>query len=196
MCPMISADGKYYPGVFIFPRVSVSQEMKDVVPHGWLALANPSGWMDENCFLLFLKHIRKQITCSPSKPVLMIVDGHSSHCGFSVANYCKEQGIVLQTLPPHTSHASQPLDRCVYGPFKRYLVQSHDEFLRKTPGQPIRIYDVPIVSEEPLKKAFTEKNIKKAFSATGIWPLNRDAIPDSMYFLSNTTDLPGKGITP
>ena len=52
MCPMISADGKHYPGVFIFPRVNVSQEMRDAVPHGWLALANPSlgGWMKIVCF--------------------------------------------------------------------------------------------------------------------------------------------------
>lgn len=115
MCPMVSAAGKLYPGVFIFPRVKVSQKMKDVAPVGWLPLANPSGWMDEDCFLLLLKHLRNQITCSPTKPVLIFVDGHKSHVDYSVVMYCKEQGIILQTLPPHTSHGSQPLDRTCYG---------------------------------------------------------------------------------
>ena len=191
---MVSAAGKLYPGVFIFPRVKVSQKMKDVVPVGWLPLANPSGWMDEDCFLLLLKHLRSQITCSPTKPVLIFVDGHKSHVGYSVVMYCKEQGIILQTLPPHTSHGSQPLDRTCYGPFKRYLKQEHDEFMRKNPGKCITIYDVPIISKLAILKAFTINNIKKGFAATGIFPLNRTAIPEKMYSLSKTTDLPGETI--
>ena len=134
MCPIVSASGKFYPGVFVFPRVNVSQKMKDGVPHGWLPLANKSGWMDEDGFLLLLKHLRSQIACSPTKQVLVFVDGHSSHVSYSVVMYCKEQGIILQTLPPQTSHGTQPLDRTCYCPFKRYLKQGHDEFNRKNPG--------------------------------------------------------------
>jgi hypothetical protein len=30
----------------------------------------------------------------------------------------KENGIVMLTLPPHTLHKLQPLDRTVFGPYK------------------------------------------------------------------------------
>ncbi|KAI9562433.1 hypothetical protein GHT06_009863 [Daphnia sinensis] len=106
--------------------------------------------------------------------------------------YCKEEGIILQTFPPNTSHGSQPLDRTFYGPFKRYLKQVHDEFMRRNPGKAITIYDVPIISKLAIEKAFTELNIKKGFSATGIFPLNHTAIPEKMYSLSKTSDLSGE----
>ena len=192
MCPIISAAGKLFPGVFIFPLVKVSQKMRDSVPFGWIALANSSGWMTEDCFLLLLKHFRKQITCSPEKPKLVTMDNHISHMGYSVVMYAKQEGLILQTFPPHTSHAIQPLDRCVYGPLKRFLREAHDRWIRKHPGGRITVYDVPGISDEPIRKAFSEHNIKKAFSATGIYPFNRNAIPDSMYSLSIATDLPGK----
>jgi hypothetical protein len=121
--------------------VKVSQKMKDVVPHGLLPLANQSGWMDKGYFLLVLKNLRSHIFGSPTKPVIVFVDGHSFHVSYSVVMYCKEQGIILQTLPPHTSHGSQTF----YGPFRRYLKQGHDEFMRRNPGKAITIYDVPII---------------------------------------------------
>ena len=190
---MISADGKLYPGVFIFPRAKLCDEM--VVPHGWLASANKSGYMDEPSFLKLLKHLRNQITCCPERPVLMLVDGHSSHVGYSIAMYCKQEGIILQTLPPHTSHASQPLDRGVYSAFKRYLKEGHEDWIRNHPGQAIKIYDVPIISEPAIKKAFSSNNIIKDFKATGIYPFSRTAIPGSMYSLAIPTDLPGEKVT-
>ena len=159
--------------------------MKDVVPHGWLPLANKSGWMDEDGFLLLLKHLRSQIACSPTKQVLVFVDGHSSHVGFSVVMYFKEQGIKLQTLPPHTSHGSQPLDQICYGPFKRYLKQGHDAFIRKNPGKGITIYDVPFISKLAYQESFYGTHIKKGFSATGIFQLNRTAISEKNVLIIN-----------
>jgi hypothetical protein len=133
--------------------------MKVVVPHGWLSLANQSGWMDKGCFLLVLNHLRSQIFCSPTKPVLVFVDGHSFHVGYPVVMYCKEQGIILQTLPPHTSHGSQTF----YGPFRRYFREDHDEFMRRNPGKAITIYDVPIISKLVIEKAFPEHSPRKDF---------------------------------
>ena len=74
-CPMVSAEGKLHPCVFIFPLKKVSKKMVEAVPHGWLPLANKSGYMDESCFLKLLKHLRKQITCSPedSKRVVFLL---------------------------------------------------------------------------------------------------------------------------
>ncbi len=151
----------------------MSQQMKDVVPHGWLPLANKSGWIDKGGFLLVLNHLRSQIFGSPTKPVLVFVDGQSFHVGYPAVMYCKEQGIILQTLPPHTSHGSQTF----YGPFRRYLKEDNDEFMRRNPGKAITIYDVPIISKLVIEKAFPEHNIKKGFSVTGIFPFNGTAIP-------------------
>ena len=101
---------------------------------------------------------------------------------------------MLQTLVPHTSNATQPLDRSVYGPLKTYVKEAHDEHLRRNPNKRTTIYDVPSLSEIPLQRACSERNINSGFRATGIYPLNRNALPKTMYALyapSLATELPG-----
>jgi hypothetical protein len=81
----------------------------------------------------------------------VFVDGHSFHVGYPVVMYCKEQGIILQTLPPPN------------GPFRRYFREDHDEFMRRNPGKAITIYDVPIISKLVIEKAFPEHSPRKDF---------------------------------
>lgn len=60
------------------------------------------------------------------------MDNHESHITIAAVAYCKENGVVLLTFPPHCSHKLQPLDRGVYGPLKSYfnheasLVSAHE----------------------------------------------------------------------
>lgn len=122
------------------------------------------------------------------------MDNHISHMGYSVCVFAKENGIILQTLPPHTSHASQPLDRTIYGPFKCHLAESHANWLREHPGQRVSMYEVPLLSKPAIQRAFSESNIKKGFQATGLYPLNPNAIPIGMFAASAVTDLPGMHI--
>jgi hypothetical protein len=53
-------------------------------------------------------------------PALLILDNYESHLSVTAINVAKENGIVMLTLPPHTSHTLQPLDRTVFGPYKAY----------------------------------------------------------------------------
>lgn len=190
MLPFVNAAGKLFPGVFVFPRKKVNDKMKNM-PEGFLPLAHPSGWMTEDNFLIALKHLHSKVKCTKEKPILLFMDNHISHMGYSICVFAKENGVILQTLPPHTSHASQPLDRTIYGPFKCHLAESHANWMREHPGQRVSIYDVPLLSKPAILRAFTETNIKKGFQATGIFPLDPNAIPNSMFAASIVTDLPG-----
>lgn len=187
----MSAAGEYIPGAFVFPLVNESPKMKESVPHGFLPIAQKTGWMNGDTFLRVLKHWNGQVKSTPEKPKLLLMDNHSSHIEYPIILYAKENGIVLQTLVPHTSHAIQPLDRAVYGPLKTYIKEAHDEYLRRNPNKRTTIYDVPSLSEIPLQRACSERNIKSGFRATGIYPLNRNAIPKTMYAPSLVTELPG-----
>ena len=46
----------------------------------------------------------------PSRPVVLLVDCHSTHIDLETSKLCKEQGILLCFLPKHSSHITQPLD--------------------------------------------------------------------------------------
>ena len=58
---------------------------------------------------------------SPSERHLLVLDGYRSHVTLEVATLARDVGLDILTLPSHTSHAMQPLDVNVFGPFKKYF---------------------------------------------------------------------------
>ena len=46
-------------------------------------------------------------------PILLIMDNHETHMSLAAVDLAKANEIVLLTIPPHTSHRLQPLDRTV-----------------------------------------------------------------------------------
>ena len=147
MLAFVNADGDPIPGVFIYPRKKVNLDKMVGLPEGFLPLAHQSGWMNEDLFLISLENFKKQVVCSPEDPILLIMDNHISHIGYRVVQYCKSNGIILFTLPPHTSHVLQPLDKGLFGPLKEDMKKEHWEWMRLHPGQRIGIYDVPKTNE-------------------------------------------------
>ncbi|KAG5893806.1 hypothetical protein JTB14_027843 [Gonioctena quinquepunctata] len=82
--------------------------------------ASPTGWMTSEIFENWMHHFIKRARSSLQDPVLLSMDKHETHVSFEVIRLAKNSGVILSTLPPHTSHKLQPLDKCVYGPLKRY----------------------------------------------------------------------------
>lgn len=189
MLAFVNAAGQAIPGTFIYPVKNVNLNKMVNLPDGFIPLATKSGWMTADLFLISLKHFVSQITCSPEKPILLILDNHISHISWPVVKYCKEVGIVLFTLPPHTSHVTQPLDRGLFGPMKGDLKHAHSDWMRLHPGKRISIYDVPGLTKGPYERRFTVENIKAAFAACGIHPFNRFAIPEYFFAPAQVTDL-------
>ena len=71
-------------------------------------LKSESGWVDTDLFLawlqkIFIKH------CGMQRPVVLFMDGHASHVNIHVIDLCRANDIILFCLPPHTTHALQPL---------------------------------------------------------------------------------------
>lgn len=119
MCLAVSAVGNAIPPMFIFPRVNYKDHFIRGGPPGCIGTANKSGWMQGEQFLIFMQHFTKHVRCTPENKVLVLLDNHESHLYLSVIDYCREVGIVLLSFPPHCSHKLQPLDRSVFGPFKK-----------------------------------------------------------------------------
>lgn len=103
---------------------------------------------------------------------------------------CKAHGITLLTLPPHTSHKLQPLDVAVYGPFKSYFREESDKFMVSHPGQTIGLKNIALLVGNAHQRAFTPKNIRNGFLATGIWPYNPDIFTDHDFITSSVSDRP------
>ncbi|XP_041968550.1 jerky protein homolog-like [Aricia agestis] len=106
----VNAIGNVFPPFFVFPRARFQDHFVRDGPIGSSGAANPSGWMQDESFLNFLKHFQKHSKVSLSHKVLLVLDNHSSHVHINTLDYCKNNGIVLLSFPPHCSHKLQPLD--------------------------------------------------------------------------------------
>jgi len=80
-----------------------------------------SGWMDQELFAdWFLHHFLEHAV--KSRPLLLLLDGHSSHYMLELVKLAAEHQVVIFCLPPHTTADSQSLDTTRFKPLKSYWV--------------------------------------------------------------------------
>lgn len=186
----INALGNAIPPMMIFPRVHFKANMIKGCPVGTIGKANPSGWSNSDLFFEFMQHLKNHVNATPDKQIIILLDNHDSHISIPTIDYCKENGIILLTFHPHTSHKMQPLDRTVFGPLKSYYNTACSEWMLMHPGQPITIYDVAELIGKAFPQAFTPVNIQKGFQVTGLYPFNENIFQEHEFLTSYVTDRP------
>ena len=91
------------------------------------------GWTDQELFKHWLKDHFLQYPV-PSQPLLILLDGLSSHYEPASIELARTEGVITFCLPPHTTQDSQPLDCTVFGPLKRHWSAICHKFQQKHPG--------------------------------------------------------------
>ncbi|GFR80196.1 tigger transposable element-derived protein [Elysia marginata] len=102
---------------------------------GSLGLAAGNGWMNSDLFPKVLEHFVFFIHPTEEKQVILILDNHKSHLSLEALEFAKKKCIHILTLPPHTSHKTQPLDRTVFGPLKTYFNAAANALMLQHPGK-------------------------------------------------------------
>lgn len=190
MAVAVSATGNLLPPFFVFPRKKFKKSFLIGGPTGCSGAGNPSGWMNADQFVEFLAFFQSHVRATVENPVLLILDNHESHLCIRGLDYCKENGIIVLSLPPHTSHKLQPLDRSVFGPFKKAVNTQCDNWVTNNPGTTMTIYHIPSIIKTALPIAGTNTNITAGFACTGICPLNENIFQEHEFMPSMVTDRP------
>lgn len=134
-----------------------------------------SGWMDSETFdNWFSNHFL--VHAPPARPILLLLDGHSTHYNPQFIAKAAHEQIIVFCLPPNTTHLTQPLDKGVFGPLKTYWNEESHFFLRSHPGQLMNDYSFNSVFGRAWGKAMTIPNAIAAFRTTGVYPFDRTAI--------------------
>jgi len=143
---------------------------------GWITTHSFRYWVES----IFLKNIPS------TRPVLLILDGHSTHITWELTKYRERNLIELLCLPSHASHILQPLDVGVFGPMKNSYTKHCDICLSQTntnifnAGKTIKKVIDKYVFGGLFKKAYYDamsaNNVLSAFESTGIWPINRNRL--------------------
>lgn len=78
-----------------------------------------SGWITSELFEAWLCEHFVQHAVS-ARPLLLLLDGHSTHYQPQLLRIARELDIIILCLPPHTTHEAQPLDCGVFRPLKSH----------------------------------------------------------------------------
>ena len=137
--------------------------------------ASTKGWTNENLEMSWLTKVFEPQTRTKSgyRTRLLIIDGHSSHLNRRFMDFCEQHGIVLEFLPPHSTHRLQPLDVAIFSPLATTYSSQIDALMQSSFG----FSHITKRSFWPLFKstwesALTVSNIQSAFAATGIHPFD------------------------
>ena len=183
------------PPLFVFPRVHYRVHFMTGVPTGATGRATRSGWMNKELFSAYTHHFVQHTRCSRERPVLLILDNAECHITIRSIDLARENGVVLLTLPPHTSHRLQPLGRAVYGPFKKAYNEAMDGWIRSHPGRTVTRYDIPEIIAEAQLQAMSPRNIKAGFAGIGTYHYHQDLFTDADFATGEVTDRPIPEVT-
>ena len=176
--------------MLVFPRINFKHHFLNGAPPGAIGGATRSGWMNEELYVVYMKHFIHHTRCTKDRPVLLILDNVESHISLEAIDLARENGVIMVTIPPHTSHRLQPLDCAVYRPFKTAYNVAMDGWIRSNPGKTVTIYDIPSIASEAQVNAMTHRNILSGFRSTGIYPFNRTLFTDIDFAAAEVTNRP------
>ena len=156
----------------------MNQTMQVGAPPGTVVERSDSGWMTKELFLVWIKHFHAHVKWSPDKPGLLILDGHYSHTrNLEAIDFARENGIILLSLPPHTTHRLQPLDRTFYQSLMVNYDRVCDKWLR-TEKTTVTVDVVARLFGQAYVAPATMSTAVNGFRCTGIWPWDRHVFTD------------------
>ena len=172
----ICANRNTIPPYVLFPGKTVVNPsyLVDLPPES-KSFVTESGWMNTEAFYFWVKHVFLE-NLPPIRPVLLVLDGHTSHIDHRTGRFCQAHNIDLICLPPHTSHVKQPLDKGIFGPVKQTYRKLCNQFCQQYPGSTINKYTFGRIFGQAWMKSMTQENVIHSFKSTGLWQFNPDAV--------------------
>ena len=141
-----------------------------------LFVNSSNGWINSDLFLqwfgFFLQHI------PPTRPVLLIMDGHGSHMSIDLIELAQSNGVHILCLPSHTMHVLQPLDVGFFKSFKSHFSKACSKYLAANPGRVITSNELASLVAEAWPQSHTPLNVMSGFKKSGIFPLNPSEVTD------------------
>ena len=177
----MSATGFFPPPMLIFKRKRRDPSLARGAPAGSLIEISDSGWITAELFNTWIAEFAKLTGATKERPVVVILDNHSSHISLSGWDLCRENGIHMVSLPPHTSHRLQPLDVTYMKPFKMAFNGACDSWMLAHPGERILQSDVSRLVNTAFTRASVMSTAINGFKSTGIWPFDRSVVPDAEF---------------
>ncbi|XP_065664545.1 uncharacterized protein LOC136086192 [Hydra vulgaris] len=103
--------------MIIFKRKRVPDELGDGAPEGSIVTCSNSGWTNSELFVQWMRMFISHVKPTKDDKVLLILDGHKFHTkNLEAIQLAIDNNVIILSLPPHTTHKLQPLDKAFFKP--------------------------------------------------------------------------------
>jgi hypothetical protein len=179
----VCASGESLPPALVYQGSSGIQsswvDAVELQKHQIFFSNSPAGWSNNGIGLAWLQQVFDRFTKAKARRDyrLLILDGHGSHLTTDFIDFCDGNRILLAIFPPHSTHSLQPLDVVLFSPLSQYYTQELDRHLYRSQGiTNITKRDFFSNFWPAWSSTMTSELIKKSFQATGVWPMDADAV--------------------
>ena len=175
----VSATGQVVPPFVIFDAKSSNIEWRKGEINGTTYGLSDKGWVDTKLFQGWLTdHFLPNAV--GTRPLLLLLDDHSSHYQPDLITFAKDHDIILFCLPPHTTHESQPLEASVFKPLKQNWQDVCHRYMQDNPCKVVTKYQFSALLNQAWQQTMTPSTIISGFRRCGVFPFNPDAIDCSI----------------
>lgn len=95
--------------------------------------------------------------------------------------------VQLLSLPPHSSHKTQPLDCTFMGPFKKYFIEATHQWVNNN-AKAVTMFDIAELFGRAYIRAQRADLAINGFRVTGICPLDRSVFQDHDFINDEPID--------
>ena len=145
----------------IYPRQRITENLKEGAIAGTVFHCSDSGWVNACLFLVWLQFFAQSIPLS--RPVLLILDGHSSHVSIEAIEFARSNDIHMLCIPAHTTHILQLLDVGVFKSFKSFYYKACKKRIAELPNRVITTEQIASLVGTAWPQSLTLVNIMFSF---------------------------------
>lgn len=176
---MVNAAGSMVPPMVLHAYKRVPYNVTKKIPKDWSMGISDKGWMTAETFYEYISNIFYPwlLKNNIQFPVVLYVDGHSSHVTRPLVNFCQTVQIELVALYPNSTHIIQPLDVSVFHPMKNVWRQKVRNWRLENQGERLRKEDFAPLLKTAIDSLHNLGNtIKNGFRTCGLLPFSPDAV--------------------
>ncbi len=178
-----SASGLVLPPFMIYPRKRMPETLKEGAVPGTSFHCSSNGWITQELYIEWFRFCLANIP--PTRPVLVIQDGHATHTSIELIELARSSDVHLLCLPAHTTHILQPLDVAVFKSLKSHYWKECRKYIAAHPGRVITTEVIASLLGKAWPQSVTPINVMAGFKKSGSYPLNPGAVHDRQLLPSN-----------
>ncbi|XP_062533940.1 uncharacterized protein LOC134202955 [Armigeres subalbatus] len=138
-------------------------------------------------------------------PIILFVNGHSSHVGIEVADLCQQLGVILIALYPNTtrkgdfwvsSPITQPADVSIFKPLKDQWKNEVDDWRSKQPDVSFTLRHFGGVLQETVAKGIKKDSITNGFRVCGLFPFDAENVDYTKCIAKSSNNTVSPSVVP